>query len=124
MTLPSEAVTAVTAEPVEPVEPAVSAACGGTGGSGGTGGTGGTGGIGGIGGTGGTGVSGGTGGITAAGRTYMVLKSVSSDAMSLDISYQIADPFGNYGVGYLLVYDAAAGLGNYNDTQAYTMPPI
>ena len=95
---------------------------GGTGGSGGTGGTGGTGGIGGIGGTGGTGVSGGTGGITAAGRTYMVLKSVSSDAMSLDISYQIADPFGNYGVGYLLVYDAAAGLGNYNDTQAYTMP--
>ena len=50
---------------------------GGTGGSGGTGGTGGTGGIGGIGGTGGTGVSGGTGGITAAGRTYMVLKSVS-----------------------------------------------
>ena len=52
----------------------------------------------------------------------MVLKSVSSDAMSLDISYQIADPFGNYGVGYLLVYDAAAGLGNYNDTQAYTMP--
>lgn len=95
---------------------------GGTGGSGGTGGTGGTGGIGGIGGTGGTGVSGGTGGITAAGRTYMVLKSVSSDAMSLDISYQIADPFGNYGVGYLLVYDAAAGLGNYNDTQAYTIP--
>ena len=95
---------------------------GGNGGSGGTGGTGGTGGIGGIGGTGGTGVSGGTGGITAAGRTYMVLKSVSSDAMSLDISYQIADPFGNYGVGYLLVYDAAAGLGNYNDTQAYTMP--
>lgn len=95
---------------------------GGIGGMGGTGGTGGTGGIGGIGGTGGTGVSGGTGGITAAGRTYMVLKSVSSDAMSLDISYQIADPFGNYGVGYLLVYDAAAGLGNYNDTQAYTMP--
>ena len=92
------------------------------GGNGGNGGTGGTGGIGGIGGTGGTGVSGGTGGITAAGRTYMVLKSVSSDAMSLDISYQIADPFGNYGVGYLLVYDAAAGLGNYNDTQAYTMP--
>ena len=80
------------------------------------------GGNGGNGGTGGTGVSGGTGGITAAGRTYMVLKSVSSDAMSLDISYQIADPFGNYGVGYLLVYDAAAGLGNYNDTQAYTMP--
>ena len=77
---------------------------------------------GGNGGNGGTGVSGGTGGITAAGRTYMVLKSVSSDAMSLDISYQIADPFGNYGVGYLLVYDAAAGLGNYNDTQAYTMP--
>lgn len=95
---------------------------GGMGGTGGSGGTGGTGGIGGIGGTGGTGVSGGTGGITAAGRTYMVLKSVSSDAMSLDISYQIADPFGNYGVGYLLVYDAAAGLGNYNDTQAYTMP--
>ena len=92
---------------------------GGNGGNGGTGGTGGTGGIGGMGGTGG---SGGTGGITAAGRTYMVLKSVSSDAMSLDISYQIADPFGNYGVGYLLVYDAAAGLGNYNDTQAYTMP--
>lgn len=95
---------------------------GGMGGTGGSGGTGGTGGTGGIGGTGGTGVSGGTGGITAAGRTYMVLKSVSSDAMSLDISYQIADPFGNYGVGYLLVYDAAAGLGNYNDTQAYTMP--
>ena len=95
---------------------------GGTGGSGGTGGTGGTGGIGGIGGTGGTGVSGASGGITAAGRTYMVLKSVSSDAMSLDIGYQIADPFGNYGVGYLLVYDAAAGLGNYSDTQAYTMP--
>lgn len=74
------------------------------------------------GGNGGNGGTGGTGGITAAGRTYMVLKSVSSDAMSLDISYQIADPFGNYGVGYLLVYDAAAGLGNYNDTQAYTMP--
>ena len=102
------------------------------------GGNGGNGGIGGTGGIGGstdatvttvtashgnvTGVSGASGGITAAGRTYMVLKSVSSDAMSLDIGYQIADPFGNYGVGYLLVYDAAAGLGNYSDTQAYTMP--
>lgn len=95
---------------------------GGTGGNGGNGGIGGTGGIGGIGGTGGTGVSGGSSGITAAGRTYMVLKSTSTDASSLDIGYLVADPFGTYGVGYILVYDAATGLGNYSDTQAYTMP--
>ena len=52
----------------------------------------------------------------------MVLKSTSTDASSLDIGYLIADPFGTYGVGYILVYDAATGLGNYSDTQAYTMP--
>ena len=95
---------------------------GGTGGTGGVGGVGGTGGVGGIGGTGGTGVSGMGGGLTSAGRTYMVLKSVAADPVSLDIDYQIADPFGNYGVGYILVYDAAAGLDGYSDTQTYTMP--
>ncbi len=101
---------------------------GGTGGTGGTGGIGGTGGAGGNGGSGGSGGTGGTGGAGASltassmnGRTSMLLRSVQADSSSLSIDYAINDPFGVYGVAYVLVYDSSAP-NPPDETLSYTAP--
>ena len=95
---------------------------GGTGGTGGTGGSGGAGGLGGSGGTGGTGGIGGTGGKggSAANGTavdaikMIMLRSVSKSSTSLKVTYYANDPYGQYGLIYLDLFEAGA------DTQQHS----
>lgn len=97
---------------------------GGTGGSGGTAGSGGSGGYGGYGGTGGTGGfggsggTGGTGGDGSAGEEIDTIKSirlnsVAKTSTTLDVSYFVSDPYGQYGMIYLALFEGDA---NVNDT--------
>lgn len=83
---------------------------GGTGGTGGSGGAGGLGGVGGSGGSGGIGGSGGKGGSAANGSAVdaikmIMLRSVSKASTSLKVTYYASDPYGQYGLIYLDLFE-------------------
>ena len=83
---------------------------GGIGGIGGAGGIGGTGGIGGQGGQGGKGGQGGDGGNAGLGETTDTVKSIrltgaAASTTSIDVTYSILDPYGQYGIIQLTLHE-------------------
>ncbi|MDO5812767.1 MAG: hypothetical protein Q4Q31_06705 [Bacillota bacterium] len=89
------------------------------GGSGGSGGAGGLGGIGGSGGSGGTGGSGGKGGSAANGSAVdaikmIMLRGVSKSSTSLKVTYYASDPYGQYGLIYLDLFEGDADENNHS----------
>lgn len=92
---------------------------GGTGGTGGSGGAGGLGGIGGKGGSGGAGGSGGKGGSAASGSAVdaikmIMLRGVSKSSTSLKVTYYASDPYGQYGLIYLDLFEGDADENNHS----------
>lgn len=85
---------------------------GGNGGSGAEGGSGGSGGSGGQGGSGGKGGSGGNGSISEEIDTVkaIMLRGIEKTATTLQVSYYASDPFGQYGIISLELFDGDADI--------------
>lgn len=94
------------------------------GGNGGEGGEGGSGGEGGTGGSGGTGGTGGTGGKGSSGEQSDIVKQimllgVDRGSTYLNVSYYANDPFAQYGLIYIALYDPSKDLTNEEQRKQY-----